>query len=239
MNETNKEQHQRLAKNTDINYWNELWLNSKIGFNRLSVNKHFKKHILSKIISIDQQQCVLFPLCGKTVDMKAVLDINHQVIGIEYIQLGIEAFFEENNIEHDITNDEHNKYSIYKGINRPVTIYCMDFFTFDQSLPTIDWIWDRGGFVAINISERKQYRDILLQLMTPGHTQLYLLTNYYKDSSFSGPPHCVSDDDIIHLFGSTCSIQLIEVLNTTAEFNLHYNQKLRFMEEHLHLIIRK
>jgi len=44
--------------------------------------------------------------------MKAVLDANHQVIGIECVQLGIEAFFEENNIEHDIENNECQIYKV-------------------------------------------------------------------------------------------------------------------------------
>jgi len=66
----------------------------------------------------------------------------------------------------------------------------------------------------------------------------------------------VCDDDIVHLFGnysvffllnsflfifigSTCSTEIVEVSDITAEFNLQNNQKLRLMEEHLHLIIRK
>ena len=46
--------------------------------------------------------------------MKAVLDAKHKVIGIECVELGVEAFFEENNIEHEIENDEINKCQIYK-----------------------------------------------------------------------------------------------------------------------------
>ncbi len=63
--------------------------------------------------SNDRQQFVLFPLCGKTVDMKAVLDAKHQVIGIECAQLGIEAFFNENNIQYKIENED-NQCQIYK-----------------------------------------------------------------------------------------------------------------------------
>ncbi len=48
--------------------------------------------------------------------MKAVLDAKHQVIGIECAQLGIEGFFNENNIQYNIENDENNQYQIYKVI---------------------------------------------------------------------------------------------------------------------------
>jgi hypothetical protein len=51
--------------------------------------------------------------------MKAVLDAKHQVIGIECSQLGIEAFFNENNIQYNIENNENNKCQIYK-VNKPL-----------------------------------------------------------------------------------------------------------------------
>jgi hypothetical protein len=44
--------------------------------------------------------------------MKAVLDAGHRVLGIECVQLGIQAFFEENNIKHEIESDENNQ--VYK-----------------------------------------------------------------------------------------------------------------------------
>lgn len=84
----------------------------------LLLKRHFKKHILSKIALANRQQCVLFPLCGKTVDMKAVLDARHQVIGVECVSLGVEAFFEENNIKHDIENDQANQCEIYKVLTK-------------------------------------------------------------------------------------------------------------------------
>lgn len=46
--------------------------------------------------------------------MKAVLNAGHRVIGIEYVQLGVEAFFEETNIAHEIVIDEENKCQIYQ-----------------------------------------------------------------------------------------------------------------------------
>jgi thiopurine S-methyltransferase len=66
------------------------------------------------LVSSQQQQCVAFPLCGKSLDMTAVLDTGHRVIGIEGSQTGIEAFFSENNIPYEIEKDENNQYQIYK-----------------------------------------------------------------------------------------------------------------------------
>ncbi|CAM4781356.1 unnamed protein product [Rotaria magnacalcarata] len=208
-------QQQQTPEKKDLTYWNSQWCNNKIGFHRLTVNPDFEKYVLSKIISVEQQQSILFPLSGKTVDMKAALDSKHQVIGIECAQL------------------------VYKGIDYPVTIFHDNFLTFNQTLPTIDWIWDRAALVAVNLSDREQYRDNLLRLMTPGHTRLYLVAVCYDDPELTGPPHSVSDEDVISLFGSTCSIELISVNDTTADFIANSHRNVRLMEEHLHLIIRK
>lgn len=45
--------------------------------------------------------------------MKAVLDEKHQVVGIECSQLGIEAFFNENNIQYDMQSDATNECHVY------------------------------------------------------------------------------------------------------------------------------
>ncbi len=66
------------------------------------------------MVSSKQQQCVVFPLCGKVLDMTAVLEIGHQVIGIEGCPGPVEAFFKENNIPYEIEKDESNQCEIYK-----------------------------------------------------------------------------------------------------------------------------
>jgi hypothetical protein len=46
--------------------------------------------------------------------MTAVLEIGHQVIGIEGCPGPVEAFFKENNIPYEIEKDESNQCEIYK-----------------------------------------------------------------------------------------------------------------------------
>ncbi|CAF3530614.1 unnamed protein product [Rotaria socialis] len=73
---TNQAQQQQTSEKKDLTYWNSQWCSNKVGFHRLTMNH------------------------GKTIDMKAVLDSKHQVIGIECAQVGIETFFQENNIKY-------------------------------------------------------------------------------------------------------------------------------------------
>lgn len=84
----------------------------------LDSSSHFQKHVLAKLDPNTEPQLILFPLCGKTVDMKAVLDVNHHVIGIECSSLGIEAFFNENNIQYQAVDNVQNKCRIYQVIQK-------------------------------------------------------------------------------------------------------------------------
>ena len=75
-----------------------------------------------------QQQCVAFTLCGKSLDMIAVLDAGHRVIGIEGCQSAVEAFFNENQIPYEIEKDQNDQCLIYKVENRCLLLINMILF---------------------------------------------------------------------------------------------------------------
>ncbi|UJR33145.1 hypothetical protein I4U23_020602 [Adineta vaga] len=150
MTESTKREDIQASDNTDLSYWLQSWKANRIGFHRTAVSDLFQSFLIPKLVSAEQQKCVVFPLCGKTLDMIAVLDAGHRVIGLEGSTSAVEAFFNENSIPYDIENDENNQCQTYKGNKHPVTIYCTNFFTFNKSLPPIDYIWDRGGLVAVH-----------------------------------------------------------------------------------------
>jgi hypothetical protein len=78
------------------------------------LSRLFTKNLLSKLASSGQQQCVAFPLCGKTLDMKAVLDAGHRVVGLEGSQKAAESFFQENQFAYEMETDENNQCHVYK-----------------------------------------------------------------------------------------------------------------------------
>lgn len=228
------------SKDTSLDYWLQTWKANRIGFHRSVVSELFQSYLIPKLTSTDQRKCVVFPLCGKTLDMVAVLDAGHTVIGFEGASSAVEAFFNENKIPYETENDESNQCQTYKGKEHPVIFYCTNFFTFKKPLPSIDYIWDRGALVAISPESREQYRDCLYRMMTPERTQLFEVAVSYDDPEYSPPPHIVSDDDINRLFGSECSIELLKVHDETEEFNAKTARRpVRQIEERLHLIVRK
>lgn len=78
------------------------------------LSRLFNKYLLAKLASSGQQQCVAFPLCGKTLEMKAVLDAGHRVVGLEGSQKAAEAFFQENQLAYEMETDENNQCHTYK-----------------------------------------------------------------------------------------------------------------------------
>ncbi|CAF3353706.1 unnamed protein product [Rotaria socialis] len=239
MSESSKEEQTSTCQDGTLDFWIQRWQQNKIGFHRTVVSYLFEKHMIPKLTAAQEQLCVLFTLCGKTLDMIAVLEAGHRVIGIEGCQSGVEAFFQENNIKYEIEKDETNKCQTYKGTECPLTIYVTDFFTFNKPLPPIDYIWDRGGLVAINPSTREQYRDRLIRIMAPERTQLFVVAINYTDLTYTGPPFVVNDDNVQTLFGSTCSCELVEAHDETEEYNSRVVSRIDFMEERLHLIVQK
>jgi thiopurine S-methyltransferase len=69
-------------------YWKEKWQIGDIGFHQSEVEP-----LLIKYFSALSPGRVLVPLCGKTKDMKWLLDKGWTVIGIEVTQLHVEISF--------------------------------------------------------------------------------------------------------------------------------------------------
>ena len=76
--------------------------------------RRFEKNLLPKLVPGEEQKSVVFPLCGKTADMMAVLDTGHRVIGIEGSPTAIETFFKENQIVYEIEKDATRQLTVYK-----------------------------------------------------------------------------------------------------------------------------
>ncbi|CAF0766556.1 unnamed protein product [Didymodactylos carnosus] len=216
----------------DINYWNKKWVDEQIAFHRSDIHELLKSN-MDIVCSKENKMKFLFPLCGKTLDMKHMLDKGHEVFGIEGSKVGIEAFLSEHNLTYSITDD--GNYKVYRANELPITFYHGDFFLFDRLLPEIDVIWDRGGLVAVNIADREKYRDVLIRLMTPT-TKLFVVAMFYDDEEIVGPPMCLTDEQVQQLFAPKCTIKLITALDCTEDFSTRHKKPVKRMEERLHLI---
>jgi thiopurine S-methyltransferase len=55
----------------------------------------------------------LIPLCGKSLDIVWLSSLGHDVVGIEFSNVGIEQFFSENNIPHTVSQVD-SEFKLFK-----------------------------------------------------------------------------------------------------------------------------
>jgi len=187
----------------DLNYWDKRWEDGKTGWHRTEVNDL----LVMYNSRIKENGTVLFPMCGKTVDMKFMCDEGYTVVGIEYSKQPVEEFFSENDIKFE--KSKNGDYDTYKSDDGKITIYAGDFFQAKPELVgKIDGIWDRGALVAMNPSDRRKYADTIINLMNKD--TVYLIAGLsYDQSCHGGPPFSVPMETVEELYGSTCEIDLI------------------------------
>ena len=66
--------------------------------------------------------------------------------------------------------------------------------------------FDRGSLVALPPEMRARYATHLGDIL-PAGARMLLLTVVYDPSEMSGPPHCVTDDEVRERFGERFRIE--------------------------------
>lgn len=187
----------------DKNFWNERWEKKEIAFHMNEVNPMLIKHF--SYLSLSKGKRIFIPLCGKTLDIKWLLDRNYKIVGIELNESAVKSLFIELKIEPTIL--EINDFIIYKHEN--IEIFVGDFFNLSENLlGKVNLIYDRAALVALPKDMRKEYSSHLLNI-TGGITQL-LLTYEYDQNIMNGPPFCVNDFEIEEHYSCVYSIVLLD-----------------------------
>ena len=89
-----------------------------------------------------------------------------------------------------------------------IVISCGDFFKLNEN-NAYDLIYDRGSLVALPLTMRKKYAQVIKQALKIGGK--YLLIVYeYDPSKMEGPPFSIDDDEIHELYGDCFAIRCME-----------------------------
>ncbi|KAK3580995.1 hypothetical protein CHS0354_007030 [Potamilus streckersoni] len=201
----------RDVTNMSVDDWNERWNLEQINvFHMPCVNPMLVKHS-EKLLAGKERQRIFIPLCGKSLDLKWLLDKGHTVIGNECSDLGCRQFFQEQGIPYTaepLPIEDGLKYKATDGSR--IELFRCDFFQLNKSmLGEFDCIWDRGSFVAIPVKDRQRYGQLICQVMKP--TCRYLLDTFRVDNSvYGGPPFDCPESDVVKSFGHRCKFQLID-----------------------------
>lgn len=184
-------------------FWHKRWQAGEIGFHKRAYNTQLKRFI--DLLGIEQGDHVLVPLCGKSLDIIWLHNMNYRVTGIEISPLAVESFFTENDIK--FITIEHDWGLLYQaeGLN----ILCADFFDIQSvDLPPVDAVYDRASLIAMPEDMRSNYVAHLTSLM-PDTTRSLLITLDYPQQEMDGPPFAVSASEVENLFGQQFIIESI------------------------------
>src|SRR5262245_21622186 len=190
-------------------FWLDRWRSNQIGFHQAHYNERLLRHWSA--LNVPTSAPVFVPLCGKSRDMWWLLSRGHSVTGVELASAAVEAFFAEASAPHGCR--QTGKFVAYEGDR--VRILCGDFFDLsDSQLADVRGVFDRAALVALPPPLRRRYCDHLLDVLPVG-AAILLLTLEYDQLKVDGPPFAVLREEVGELYGSRCSIELLD--HTPAE----------------------
>ena len=194
-----------------LDKWDKKYKEGDYNWHEPDVNSWLRTHKSR----FKEKGTILFPMCGKTVDMKYMSDEGYKVVGVEYSKQAVEEFFAENKIEFSKTKNAD--FDTYESEDGRITIHNGDFFRVTRELVgIIDGVWDRAALVAVNPEDRRRYADTITGLMD--ETTVYLVSSVSYDQSKleGGQGLSVPAQMIRGLYGTKCDIELIyDVTNET------------------------
>ena len=125
--------------------WISRWEGNRIGWHAEQVNRHLVQYY--DRFDLSGEDSIFVPLCGKSNDMRFLLENNLKVIGVEMSNIAIEQFFSENHLDFIVSDVD--KFTLYEGAR--IKLYCGDFFDLKvKHLENVRAIYDRASLIALN-----------------------------------------------------------------------------------------
>ena len=185
-----------------VSFWKTAWDNKATGWHLSKLNPALQQ--FGEDFFGTDTQSILFPLCGKTLDM-TILAEKYKVAGIEGVELALQEYAQENDSKltpvptSDISCYQKYTVTLEKSCNevKPVVdLYLGDFFEFkpEDSTVQFDRVFDRGSLVAIKPNMRQPYVKIIDSLLKRGGKWM-IASMEYDQNVYPGPPHSIGEKD--------------------------------------------
>jgi thiopurine S-methyltransferase len=191
-------------------FWHERWQQDQIGFHQGEINPYLKQYLPGLELAAGSR--IFVPLCGKSRDLLWLAEQGLEVIGVELSPIAVEAFFRENGLDHERSQQG----SLERWQGDRVTIFCGDYFQFGAGhLSGVAAVYDRASLIALPPAMRRDYvahLRVLLPAATPG----LLITMDYPADTMSGPPFAVSDGEVRSLYADGFDLELLEEVDALA-----------------------
>ncbi|SDM19958.1 thiopurine S-methyltransferase [Modicisalibacter muralis] len=186
------------------NEWLERWREGRIGFHRETVHPALLRHWPALDVAAGGK--VLVPLCGKSLDMRWLVEQGHPVLGIELSSEAIEQFVSEG--AGEVSRYRQGHFDVCRQAS--IELWCGDFFHFhiDQA-HEIGVFYDRAALIALPPAARQRYAFHMAQLLLPGARGL-LISLTHGSGPDKGPPYSVDHAEVQRLLSPNFELTLLE-----------------------------
>jgi len=190
-------------------FWAQKWNQGQTGFHEGAPNDLLVKHI-ARIEAVKPHARVLVPLSGKAIDLRWLAERGHDVVGVEFVDKAVRAFFDEQKLE-PVESVIGGAPALSAG---GVTLVRGDFFEVaSEALGQFDVVYDRAALVAIDPLLRARYVETCRARLAEGGAT-FLVVFAYDQSRAPGPPFSI-DPELVRELYAPRSVA-IEALETRA-----------------------
>ncbi|CAM1291497.1 TPMT (predicted) [Pycnogonum litorale] len=184
----------------NYSHWQNSWKDGKAYWHNNKPHPDLVKYF-QELTNGQKDVKVLFPLCGKAVDMMWVYGQGHRIVGVEAVEQPVQEFFSENKLQYSKIDCPIVDGELYQTRDGRLKIFRCDLFNFNsESDGLMDAVWDRGSFVAIKPYLRIRYGKLMHSLMAEDFQYLLSTVRYDPTPTFNGPPHSVENDEVYSCF---------------------------------------
>lgn len=188
-------------------FWQKRWQDKRIGFNQSEVNPLLVRYFSH--LNVPANSRVFVPLSGKSIDMIWLAAQGYDVVGVELVEIAVQAFFAEQNISptvHQLADNPAIK--CYQGqlFGQEVKIWIADIFALSANeIGHVDAVYDKAALIALPSDMRLKYSEQVRKLGGNVSNKIapqLLLTLNYDQSKKEGPPFSISSEQIQHYYGA-------------------------------------
>ena len=207
--------------------WHLRWKEGRLGFHRDEVHPMLE-YFWSRL-GLRGDERVFVPLCGKSLDMRWLVDRGHTVLGVELSEIAARDFFAEWGVEAEVGT--RDAFVVYAGGG--VEILVGDVFDLDPvHLGDVRAFYDRASVVALDPVTRRRYAAHLGAVLAPGAQGLLIGLESMQPDEL-GPPFSVPQREVRELFERDFERE------TLLEPDPEAAPEVRALFEHVHRLTRR
>ncbi|KAI1278099.1 putative thiopurine S-methyltransferase [Halotydeus destructor] len=197
-----------------LGMWRQLWAKRDTAWHLDRPNPTLQRfsHLLLQGRSRENPARVLFPFCGKNVDMKQLWLAGHTVFGVDCASEAINDFFSGHQIpfkSRSLKNSDNGR--LNSTNDGRLNLIQHNFYTLDSDIVngTIEAVWDRGAFGTITEREQEFYVATMQRLLAVNFRYLLLVLEF-DSKLFTGLPYSQPEWKVRKYFGDFAHIEKLD-----------------------------